>query len=805
MSPVERITIAGFRGLPVPLEISFLEGKNPKSLILYGRNGTGKSSITDGWEWLTTGKIAHLAREGAEEGSYPNMHAKPGETYVEVQFSDATLGTVRLTFNTKGMRSPKVSGNLKGVRALIAHPCHIRHGDLTRFVLLTKAERFDALASLMGFVPQMAYLKGLRRIAEKLNVDLESQRTLYKDVEGRHNKHFTSLPGQKLTPLQLLGQRFAEHEIAFNETPDALPAAAADLKKLVVSDRNTKRLGVQRDAKAQLAGFRPTTGLAPKITTLKAAIAELKANKAADREKLLRIPLLQSAKEVLEKLPATGQCPLCRLKFAGDLKEHVGAELAALERVETLLARVRTAKEALRVALVDHSPENPVTLPEKYIQSEEESAALELLRKAVKRWKDALVVARDLLIFDTTALDDKLAPSLECCALEVDQSQTAMAGAKQAAIDLYDGLVTALEQDPKRKKLVDDNEYVTTGMTLIADYASAKAKGLAIKKISERFTELTDRYVAKALADVHARFGQISDKVTEIFEILEHGTPGVGKPKLVLDMTSDRSVILEVEFQGQSISPAYRYLSESQLNSFGLAVSLASATHFNKQFPFLILDDVVNSCDAYKRPQLIEVLTTKLADVQVLLMTHDTFWRDLLHRRLNTWRRVNFVRFDAGTGPIMESAMDAYERIEDDLNRDEVNAASGKLALLLEDAAQEIGEAIEIDVKFNRRGEYTLDPLLTSIRSRLEKKLGATHQLVTAMGRITQDNAYRNWGIHCKNPVSPITEPEIRIVVANWKAFESGLHCPDCRKLVKAQGSGYQCSCGKMVLQRAAP
>ena len=132
---------------------------------------------------------------------------------------------------------------------------------------------------------------------------------------------------------------------------------------------------------------------------------------------------------------------------------------------------------------------------------------------------------------------------------------------------------------------------------------------------------MVDGTVARALADVHARFEQISDKVTEIFAILEQGTPGIGKPKLVLDMASDRSVILQVEFQGQNISPAYRYLSESQLNSFGIAVSLASATHFNKQFPFLILDDVVNSCDAYKRPQLIEVLTSKLAGVQILLLT----------------------------------------------------------------------------------------------------------------------------------------------------------------------------------------
>jgi hypothetical protein len=59
-------------------------------------------------------------------------------------------------------------------------------------------------------------------------------------------------------------------------------------------------------------------------------------------------------------------------------------------------------------------------------------------------------------------------------------------------------------------------------------------------------------------------------------------------------------------------------------------------------------------------------------------------------------------------------------------------------------------------------------------------------------------------GIHRKNQVSPITEPEIRTGVANWKAFEIQLYCPDFKNLVKAQGNSFQCTCGKLALQRAA-
>jgi uncharacterized protein YhaN len=220
---------------------------------------------------------------------------------------------------------------------------------------------------------------------------------------------------------------------------------------------------------------------------------------------------------------------------------------------------------------------------------------------------------------------------------EAEQSAKNFQSAKKALADLADELVKALETDPLRKKLVDDNQYLITGMELIEDLEAARQKGVRMRAVSNKVRAMVQRYFDLALKDVNDRFDQISGKVTDLFAVLEKGTPGIGAPKLRLESGQDRSVVLEVEFHGTPVNPAYRYLSESQLNSFGLAVALASAIHFNPEFPFLILDDVVNSCDAYKRPQLIELLKTQLSHVQVLLMTHDRFWRDLLQKRLPTW------------------------------------------------------------------------------------------------------------------------------------------------------------------------
>jgi hypothetical protein len=163
---------------------------------------------------------------------------------------------------------------------------------------------------------------------------------------------------------------------------------------------------------------------------------------------------------------------------------------------------------------------------------------------------------------------------------------------------------------------------------------------------------------------------------------------------------------------------------------------------------------------------------------------------------------LDFYRYEPGVGPICKPGKDFYERIQDDLDRDEAENAAGALARYLEDAAQELCEAFEVELKFNRRGEYTLDPLLNGLRSRLEKKLGGNHAVVQEITRVTQDNAYRNWGIHCKNPDSPITSTEIGIVVANWKTLEAKFYCPTCSSVLRWNDPEFTCECGATVLKK---
>lgn len=151
--------------------------------------------------------------------------------------------------------------------------------------------------------------------------------------------------------------------------------------------------------------------------------------------------------------------------------------------------------------------------------------------------------------------------------------------------------------------------------------------------------------------DVEQHFSEISSDVRTFFEVLEEETDELKDSQLELRTSGARGVFLKVNFHGEDESPAYKYLSESQLNSFRLAIFLASAKRFNSDFPFVVLDDVINSYDTYKRTKLINLFKDELPDHQVLLLTHDDVWTKQVSEQFNQWKVVRFVNRGYGSGP----------------------------------------------------------------------------------------------------------------------------------------------------------
>ena len=810
MAPIKQISIGGFRGILAPLSLQFVQGRTPRSMVIYGRNGTGKSSITDAWEWFHTEKIGHLAREGAGASSYPHRNAKDGETFVEVQFADDELGTTRLDFDHSRITMPIAKGDITKFRTLAPHPCHIRFGDLTRFVYLRKAEKYDALAQLMGFTPQVDLQKALRRVLREVSSELETRE---RDVDQLESALSTLLnldvvDGSSI--LDSLNKLLSRHAIAPATSIKHLPAASKSLTKLVEDDPRSQELADLGILRNTIESAKLPDDLEKNLQSYVRLAEAFKQEERAVVD-LLLIGLYEQGQDVLMRRKELGEeiehCPLCGQRFEGDLLEHISTELSRLQRLKKSRDELEAKRKQVQ-RLVASLGTLSRTLQERCqgIESVAKKWSVDSLIAQVGEIDKVLSTLRVSLDIQPEKLDTETVNSMQA-ALESLRSETEQLVAMQGNIlaQVVQRIET-LQQDTTRAQLVADHTSVLSALDQWAKLEVARKQLTQLKDIHGSFEAVVEDYIQSSIDNVQKRFDVISSDVQTYFEILEEDTEGLGRPELKLLRDQDRAVVLQVEFHGEPIYPAYRYLSESQLNSFGLAVFLASAKYFNQDFKFLILDDVINSFDGYKRPQVIRLLKQEFSDHQVLLLTHDSVWCDRLFEACPTWVKRRFIRLEPGVGPIHVEGVAPLTVIEQLIDEDEPVRAGRNMGPFLERQLQELCESFEVLVKYNQRNEYTLDPLLDRFRMRVKEKLGKDHSLYEAIEALQEESGFRNLCAHWKNPEIPITSQEMKAVVNGWKAIEELVRCKEecCYGFLRYDdgSKGFVCGCGATHLDK---
>lgn len=803
MTTINKVTVSGFRGILAPFTLNFLKGNSLRSMVIYGRNGTGKSSITDAWEWFHTEKINHLAREGAGPSSFPHKNAKPGESYVEIDFKQKSLGTVRINYDHNRVTKPDVSGNINQFRQLAPHPCHIRFEDLTRFVYLTKTERFDALAQLMGFTPQVDLQKSLRRVSRKLKDETESSTREQTSLSQQLCETLGITQINEGILLNLLNNIFIKHNIERVDIITDVSKAVESLTKQVENDPRAKELSDLKQLDNQISELVIPTDLITIFDDYCEAVRSY-ASLESEVSDLLMLGLYEQADEIFGHLKEQGEsvevCPLCKNHYEGDLHAHIKAELDTLKQLKQYRDDLKLKRKILSN-----------TLPKRGNLSKMLKKITDEINKNTKCY------VQDELISLTRVLETSIDKIWTCIGVQIDHIKMPYAeelieikinlkehndnlkNTREQISTNINGRVDLLEKDESRKILVTDQADAKNGFNLWTKLQTVSTSLDSLNWVTSEFDGIVDNFVKSNINNVQSRFDVISTDVQKYFSILEQDTKGLGKPKLKLLPNEDRAVELQVEFHGEPVYPAYRFLSESQLNSFGLVIFLASAKYFNKEFRFLILDDVINSFDGYKRPKVIDILKQELSDHQILLLTHDNVWCDRLFDVFPTWGKRRFIRHEIGVGPIDTEGYSQLEIIEQSLENDEATRAGRDLGPFLEKHLQELCEAFEALVKYNQRNEYPLDPLLDRFRVRVKEKLGKDHDLFNAIGELQSESGFRNLCAHWKNPDIELTRPEMEEVVRKWKSIAKIIRCQEesCYKYVRYDGkSDFVCECG---------
>lgn len=779
------IEVSGIRGFPKAwgnIEIG------ERGLVVYGDNGTGKSSIVDAIESVLAQEVT-LYSENRQGVSWDSaaQHVRCNSYSAKLSlFSNGNEFSVG-----RSTKSQSLPGEIQNyAESARSSKFVFRRHQLVSFIANQPKDRYVALEyflDLQKFAAIEHEIKQIADIAKNRKVALQAECTGYEAAIRRILFNGSQSVIDDTSVIHALNEFLAAAQIAacpdIKTAKDALKTAE-DRAKAEISE---KRLGAISALKSALQ--RMPTGeelLLYVESLLEAAAGFLEARSAATEEGL--IDWLIKGREVVSQ-DTSGRCPLCRQSvdrqgLLAQLDNRIGSNRRYTEARNHFVSRsgefcsaARRFLDALPVIINDWRATVGGEAPKELIEYEQ------FLKDASKQAKN-------------------IPPSLEALRGISDRLRKGLPIADY--IQTVDSLFTA-EGGARRQAVMT---AMSAAASVVKDYPKIVAIHQRVTKIEKHYLDLSRVQLLASdarKAIVQGIFDKISGHANALYEQI-HPNESIGSSCLAVKKTADKSVNLTAAFDGRQEHPMLHY-SESHLDTLGLCYFLAVRRHEaekNPNFKLLILDDVLTSVDAAHRQKISFLLKDKFADHQVIITTHDKFFYDLLKATLGSgsFQYAVISTWDIERGPVFMNNYTDIDKIRapqrDMTSQEETSAAGGRL---MECLLRGVADGIKCSIQFRANGDYTLADLWQPVRSKLEKQQGfkSTHGALAS----TLDACawVRNkCGAHYNEAASPVTMAEAREFASLLEKLYDALFCSSCGRCVaKQQGSeDWKCYCGKL-------
>lgn len=780
------ITIENLRGIKHKLVLPFVNGKTPTSLIIYGKNGTGKSSIVDAWEWMYSNKIQHLAREGSGERDYPHKNIDDNDSsYIEIVFDDAR--TYRLEYNNSKITKPIIKGSWSALSDIIPYPCHLRYSDLQQFVYKTKAEKYEYLATYLGYEDALRIQEQLKKYASELTSKIEHENIKITSDKSKLSKILDI--NDELTEenvMKYINSICNKYKIPNKTDIHSSHQILTEMKSRIDNNPINIEISLWKDIEKQLQDIYSIKNIIVDVDNLNAIFKEIEAKN--NKNDTLRLDLYGNALEIMKNNHAKSTCPLCDQNYEGDLVEYINSKRKILESIKKNIDMFRKQEKNLKASIseLQHCISNMLKIMQD-VSIKEIHMLFETIENLNRKLPDFLTklektvdkfeeIHDDDTIFFISNLTDGRDVFLKFISTNIDRLS------KDTFID------TLMTDFSNTRKLLEDYEV----------YLHDINRNSVLVETFEVLNDMINSYSEWLQHRIEKTFKDISSNIIEFFNILEDNHQYIKEPKIILLEDKNKAVELEIEFAGTTLSPAYRVLSESQVNSFGLAIFLAAIKLFNHELRFIILDDIVNSFDAFKRPRVIDLLKQHFADYQFLILTHDSIWKEYIYKSFPKWNKMKFYGWEYENGPRVEVDRGILESIEIHLNSDNGKEAGYLLGLYLEWTLQLLNQNIQSQIHFKINNEYTLSELLDSFIARINKNVDKSNLLCLKLKEY--DVTFRNYCDHWKD--TEYTSDEIRVIFNKWKTIENMVFCDKCNSYVyiDRRMNNIHCKCNSLHL-----
>jgi len=800
---VKSLEISGFRGIRKNINLDL---SSDKSVLIYGDNGSGKSSIADAFEWFYYDKIKHLTSEEIDIKGITALRniflSDEEDAYCDLKCSDSKYDSRKRLFLKKSKPVSEHSNTSQDFKDYLSVSLKenliLRYKDLLRFILFTKAQKLEEISQIIGF-SEVSKVKG---IFKKAVGDLK------KELKIKNFDNHISIKQRQI--MEQIGQSVFDDNQYLNAirelvAPLNLPVEIKDDASVEKVLELLKKPEDKEAIELQLSYEKAIENLSNLKASFDNTYSSYKSfydkcqQIAKDQDKLKKIglePLLSQGLSILEKrLYEADKCPLClqnksREELIDELRKRL-EELAIVKKEkEAAIDEKNTTQRFIQSALTEIDN----ALKEKSLSLEEISD----LRKEVDQIKEIILTALEKITkTDISEIEQIKSPDdfINVDALNIQDIISTLADKKSKiitgkkddiAFTVYSKIFSVRQFYDEIKSMKKASEILTQqqqSMELIYnEFVKKQREGLCLflESISR---DMNDLYL----------FMNASENVTEIE---------------LMPMDEDDEFVgitLQFKFHGKPESPPHKYLSESHLNCLGICLFLASVKAFNRLNRFFVLDDVISSFDTSHRALFARLLAEKFSDYQIVLLTHEKDWFELVSNMVKgkNWL-IKKVRWDHDDGACIEEPLiDIKARIEAKLKSSDSSELGNMIRKYLERLLKDICFNLEVKVRFlfNEHNENRMaNELLSELKSKLkDRKCELKDQAVFErlkgsmfLGNRTSHDSSFSEGID-----------DLKMFWCDVSELENLFRCSKCNNLISkkhydAVENAVRCSCGNL-------
>ncbi len=661
---LHRLELNAFRAATRPFVLEFDAAK--KLTMVFGENGTGKSTIADAFTCLCTDGIGSLEdKSGAEKKFLTSANCSPSDLYIR-------LVTDQDTYTTNLVGS-KFTKNTSKTYPILRH---LRRSQIMQLTDATPAKRYEVLESYIDVEPIVASEEGLRGLLKSLESDLGAENralaaataTLEQawEQEGKPTSDWSdwakSESAKDLAAENGKIARISDVLNAWQPVPDKWQEVQSQQRICIDARQERESMEMQMRQHEQ-------------------------ANRSMSQDLL---KLLDHAGKFIAQQNQLHQCPLCAQPVEKDalsdlIKQQLDASNAYQNAVEQRDAALRR-----------------------------ENAANLLLENLREKLDDELKTLEQA----TGAYAEK-----PVSFGENPEQRLAFFQQKQASLtEKMEQLRRSMLQS---ERALNQNNLIKTQYLAIVHGRVKKVETqqlLDAAKAAFHIVESTRKgYQEQELAS-------ISGEVDALYQKL-HPDENIGEIRLSLKPNAKKSVELSARFQDhERVTPQSVY-SESHLDTLGICVFLALAKKHGGKDAILLLDDVVTAVDDDHLDRFVALLHDLQKDfAHILFTTHYRPWRDRFRFHSYPESQVHFIElrdWNMEDGMRLQNGKSQMAELREAMAEGyfDRQAIAGKAALLLENLLDFLTVTYACRLRRKPKQDYRLGELLDAVMSKLAKSL----------------------------------------------------------------------------------